>query len=402
VRGCWGTTLFNSVSLNIKNWTENNQVTLDITVKESWYLFPVPIFELADRNISVWWNEFNHDFKRTNYGMRLGYRNSTGRNDPLSALIRFGYTPNFSMSYFLPYIDRKQTLGLGVSAGYSSNREVNFNTLGNKPQFFRNVDSNIAQRRFADVSLNFRPHVLSQHKVSVGWMRSDVDSFIVNFKNREYFGEDRTQQAYFWANYGFFYDDRDLKVYPSKGVSFAFNLSKSGLRRADDVNSLTTSIQGTYYRTLTKWLRIQTLAKLKTELIRTAQPYNFQRGLGYGSSALRGYQYYVVDGLDYGYLKQSFRFRLLDRDFDFSKIFKQRLLKYIGNMPLKCYFAANFDAGFAHTPAYSSVNPLNNRALYGGGIGLDIVAYNSVLWQFEYNINHLKEHGFFLSIGAGF
>ena len=45
------TGLFNLVKINIKNWNENAQsIDLTIEVVESWYIFPLPIFNLADRN----------------------------------------------------------------------------------------------------------------------------------------------------------------------------------------------------------------------------------------------------------------------------------------------------------------------------------------------------------------
>ena len=59
------TGLFNDVEINIKAWDQEEQdVDLSVKVVESWYIFPLPIFELADRNLNVWWTEHNASLKR--------------------------------------------------------------------------------------------------------------------------------------------------------------------------------------------------------------------------------------------------------------------------------------------------------------------------------------------------
>jgi hypothetical protein len=47
------------------------RLILLVDVNERWYTFPVPIFELSDRNFNEWWQNYNHDFRRVNYGLRL-------------------------------------------------------------------------------------------------------------------------------------------------------------------------------------------------------------------------------------------------------------------------------------------------------------------------------------------
>ncbi|MFZ2904571.1 MAG: POTRA domain-containing protein, partial [Cyclobacteriaceae bacterium] len=40
----------------------NGLLDLLIEVQERWYTFPVPIFQLSDRNFNEWWENYNHDF----------------------------------------------------------------------------------------------------------------------------------------------------------------------------------------------------------------------------------------------------------------------------------------------------------------------------------------------------
>src|SRR5687767_3239840 len=53
--------LFNEVDLNIKEWdTEKREIDIVIEFSESWYIYAVPIAEIADRNFNVWWTTYNH------------------------------------------------------------------------------------------------------------------------------------------------------------------------------------------------------------------------------------------------------------------------------------------------------------------------------------------------------
>ncbi|MGK0389000.1 MAG: hypothetical protein ACI94Y_001734, partial [Maribacter sp.] len=104
------TLLFLEVNMNIGNWdTEKSQVTIQIKVKETWYIYPIPIFELADRNFNVWWNQYDHSFKRVDYGVRLYYNNLSGRRDILKGVIQLGYTQKYELEYSMPFINKAKT-----------------------------------------------------------------------------------------------------------------------------------------------------------------------------------------------------------------------------------------------------------------------------------------------------
>ena len=74
------TRLFNTVEIRTME-LEENKIDVLIDLSERWYTFPSPIFELSDRNFNEWWTNYNHDFKRVNYGLRLYQFNMRGRNE---------------------------------------------------------------------------------------------------------------------------------------------------------------------------------------------------------------------------------------------------------------------------------------------------------------------------------
>ena len=396
------TNLFNVVKLNVKDWSDDNHATVVIEVVEAWFFYPVPIFELADRNFNVWWNTYHRALDRTNYGGRLSFLNATGRRDPIYANVQFGYTPRVALSYELPFINRRQTIGLFAGGLYAVNREVNYATVGNHQIFIKDSTQNLSQRINFEVGMTLTPELLSRHVWTLGFAQQIVDTSVINRSNQDFFLDNRTRQRYFWLSYNYSHDTRNIRPYPTNGHLASVNLTKFGLLGSDDVDALNLNLRWAQYIPLSKRFSLEVVGKAKTALIRGQQPYNFQRGLGYGQDFVRGYEYYVVDGYDYGLSKNSLRFQLFDRDFDLTKKAKWKILNSFKTLPLKAFLTFNFDAGYSYTPQYSAVNPLNNRILYGGGIGFDILAYYTFHWRFEYSFNHLGEGNLFFSYRAAF
>ena len=396
------TNMFNDVKINVKNWTFDDKVSIVISVVERWFFFPIPIFELADRDFNVWWKEQQHDLRRTNYGIRLTHSNFTGRRDPLSALIQFGYTPKFSLSYSFPYFDKKQTTGAFVNYLYSTNREIGYATVDNRVVFFRNPLKSISTRLSYSGGITYSPGLFDKHVLTFGYSKQTLDTSITASLNRDYFLDSRTIQAYSWLSYNYSNDTRDFKPYPMKGHFMSLNVHKAGLFKLDNAYTLNLSMRWSQYTKLTKKISLEMVARGKTTLTRQAQPYNFQKGVGYGGDYIRGYELYVVDGYDFGILKNSLRFQLIDRDYDFSRYMKRKWLKGWEILPIKMFLNGNFDIGYSYTPQYKPLNNFNNRLLYGGGIGLDFLAYHGMLWQFEYSFNHKGQGGFYLHYQSNF
>jgi outer membrane protein assembly factor BamA len=403
------TNLFNVVKMNVKNWksgtTAFDTISIAIEVVERWYFYPVPIFELADRNLNVWWNEHRRDMSRTNYGLRLIHGNVRGRRDPLSFLIQFGYTQKFSLAYSMPYINKAQTLGLSGSFSYATNHEIGFATINDTLKFIKDPKDIISKRLNFNIGLTYAKGLYTLHHWSIGSSKQDLGAFItdsLNRLNRDYFIDNSAKQQYNWLSYHFSHDTRDIRPYPKRGHLAHIDLLKSGILISDDVNSFEMSARWIQFIPLSKKLIFEYLLKAKTNFVRTEQPYNFQRALGYGADLVRGYESYVVDAYDFFLSRNSLHFELFDKDLDLTPIFQPKILESWRSLPLKMYLSANFDFAYSNHPFASPANRLNNRWLYGGGIGLDILAYYSMVWRLEYSVNHLGQRGFYVRYGSGF
>ena len=126
------------------------------------------------------------------------------------------------------------------------------------------------------------------------------------------------------------------------------------------------------------------------------QAYINQRGLGYGENYLRGLEYYVIDGVATALVKSTVKKKIIAFNIPF-RLFPKLFTK----IPFTMYAKSYADFGFAYTKKSYSTN-LNNRLLYSGGFGIDILTLYDINLRFEYSFNQLKENGLFLHNQSGF
>lgn len=388
------TGLFSSANITFKNWqAESGKIHLLIVVEEAWYIYPIPVFELADRNFNVWWVEQNRSLQRINFGMDFAHLNISGQMDRLKVEAKFGYTRKYELAYSLPYINRAKTMGLSAEVSFSRNRELNYATVGNKQQFFKLEDQFIYQRFSSGIDLSYRPRIKNFHSLYVGFRQNKIDEIIAKELNPEFFLEGRELQRYFNIGYRFVYDNRDVRPYPWKGDLFYFIAEKDGLGLFGDRNGLTFWTGISHFQPFGKRWSLASGLKFKYSAIRQPQPYNDNRALGFGEHSLHGYEYYIVDGLDLALLKSSLHFSLWEGNLNFGRIVP---ISAFRKMPLRLFLSLNNDLGYANSPFNTLENPLNNRLMWGGGLGFDIVIYYDKVFQIEYSFNDLLENGLFL------
>lgn len=390
------TGLFNRAAITFKSWEgQTNKVQLLITLEESWYLYPIPIFELADRNFNVWWVEQKRSLDRLNFGVEFTHLNFSGRRDKLKLTAKYGYTRNYGLRYSLPYINKQQTIGLAAGISFSQNREINYATSGNKQIFYRDSDKFLYKRLNADAALTYRPALQATHIFLLSYHYNQIAEEIAQDFNPDFFLQGRYIQRYLSAAYVFTYENRDVRPYPMKGNYVYFSVEKDGLGFSDDRNALTMHLGYEHYLRLGRPWSLGGRFRVKTSLIRDQQPYNDNRAMGFGRHYLHGYEYYVVDGLDMAYAKTLLRWQFLDHTVNFGKVMP---LQAFRRMPVKLFLTLNNDFGFVNDPYATPDNALNNRLLWGAGLGLDVVLFFDKVIQIEYSVNHLWETGLFLHL----
>ncbi|HFC00477.1 MAG TPA: hypothetical protein ENJ53_06690 [Phaeodactylibacter sp.] len=395
------TGLFSKAKINIKNWdTETNQITVSIDLREMWYIYPFYIFELADRNFNVWWQEQGRSLKRVNYGGRFVYTNLTGRRDLLKAVVQFGYTKKFELSYNLPMIANSRNLGVFAEIHYSNRKEIAYITEKSKLLFKKQAGEPLLLQRFrVGGGVSYRQGADIYHTAKIIFSDNWIGDTISQVLNPDYFLNSRNRQRHFTLQYDFTIDKRDVKAYPKSGNFLSIFLQKDGVGFFDDVSTFAAT--GTYAHYFSFGKKITFGAKLKGRytFTREEQPYTHVSALGYLPNYLRGYELYVMDGMDYFYTKSHLRFQLFNREINWGKYM---FIPQFRLMPVKVYFAINNDIGYANAPFNGERSTLSNQWLWGRGVGLDFVVFHDKIWQFEYSFNHLGEHGFFLHFEFSF
>lgn len=392
------TGLFTRATIRYKDWkAETNRVTLMIETEEAWYIYPVPAFQLADRNFNVWWVDHNASLRRTIFGLDFTHLNTTGRGDRLKFSFQLGYTQRYRLRYNTRALNKAQTLGLNASFSYSQNREVNYATVENRQVFYDNEEDINYHRFQGDLTFSYRPKFLKRHDFRLGFRHNEITDKIADELNPDFFLNGRAQQRFAILEYFFSYDNRDNRGYPMAGRYYSASLEKDGLGIYSDRNGLTSEFEYHFYKNLTQKLNLGVVSKLKYSFIRSQQPYNDNRAIGFSGNSLRGYEFYIVDGLDMLLLNTHFKYPILNFEINLGRLMPLQAFRRI---PIRMNFSAHNDFGYVNNPYEKAVNPFNNRLLWGTGFGIDTIFYFDFVLTLEYSFNHLGESGIFLNFNS--
>ena len=380
----FNTSLFIDVAIIVTNNT-GDIISLKIDVKERWYLFPVPYFTLADRNFNQWWTTENKDPTRVNYGIQFTQYNLSGNNDALNLWLINGYSKQVSFRYNLPFFNKSLKHGLNVGYSYLTQKELNDSTNFSKQLFIKSNNFLMSFSR-ADITYSFRPDQKWRHYISASYTNQWISDTVLK-STSNYFPNNRNQIQFYNLSYRFRYLNLDYNAYPTKGYSFEGYIYKRFFDR--DLNLWQFGLSGLYVKPLMKkaFLKLSAAATVKTP---NNNSYFGKSLFGYSSFTLRGLEYYVIDG-DAGALGQATVTQ---------EIFKNTIHTYLNSknynkIPFRYFLKLYGDIGYAHS-SYPGNSLLNNRLLYTGGIGLDIVSIYDFVFKIELSYNQLGTQGLYL------
>ena len=385
------TALFHEVVVSLKEF-HGHEVYISIDVKERWYIFPVPYFKPVDRNLSEWAKQ-GYGISRVNYGLKLSCYNFTGRNDRLKIWLITGYTKQFQFQYDLPYFDKALKHGIRFNFSYGTNKEVNYSTINDQQQFFKDTLSNAVLSKQYNFGLEFtyRPYIKTRNTFRLNYVYQNIDTAVLN-RNPEYFSNGLTSVSFPELSYRLEYFDVDYIPYPRKGLTGEVQLIKRGLN--DKMNMWQLSYKGGKYIALTPKtsFSLQSTGLLRLPL---RQAYINQRLFGYGDFYLRGLEKYVVDGVAGLMVRNTLQREILH--FNILSPFNTSVQK----IPFQFYLKTYVDAGYSYNKQ-SIDNRLVNRLLYTGGLGIDMITLYDLVLRFEYSFNQLGQHGFFFHVKNDF
>ncbi|HKR05623.1 MAG TPA: BamA/TamA family outer membrane protein [Bacteroidia bacterium] len=385
------TSLFNFVEIyDQPDANDSSETFVIVRMTERWYLFPLPIFELVDRNFNEWW--LTKDFSRTNYGAYIVRENFLGRKQSLQLLVRLGYSQKLGLYYSIPYINKKQQDGLSFSFSFTRNHEISYGDSSNKTLFFKDEDVFIRKQFSSGIRLTHRSGIHDYYSYLAEYQDNTIADTVVAL-NSDYFLHGTNEEKLITLSFVFSRDHRDFKIYPLKGYYFDFSVTKQGLgilKDEPDLLSLSSSVRK-FWELSPRW---HFAAGVKGKLSgQSFAPYYNSRGLGYGNDFVRGYEYYVINGQNYAVFKSNIKFTLIPEKVVHIKFVP---LEKFNRIPFAFYLNVFADMGYAKDRQFYFNNPLANSFLFGTGLGLDYVTYYDMVFRLEYSYNKSGEHGVFL------
>jgi outer membrane protein assembly factor BamA len=387
----YNTRLFNDVIVAVKSFT-GYKVSIQVDVKERWYIFPLPYLKPVDRNLAAWADK-NYSLSRLNYGLKFSWYNFTGRNDKLKLWLITGYSRQLQFSYEQPYADKKLQRGYIAGFSYARFKEINASTLNNE-QYFINTDSAPFAGRYLNEQWNgyigytYRPAIRTRHVIQLGFSYNKIDSAIAT-ANPKYFNNNKKAIYYPELSYTVTYNKIDYVAYPLKGFLGEAGVIKKGIN--SDMNSWELYTKDIWARKLAHktWYNLYAYGSLKLPF---DQPFYNSRQLGYSDLYLRGLERYVVDGVAAALVRNTFKREIAS--FMVPTYLRSRSHDVV---PFKIYLKAYGDIGYVYNKNFPG-NSLVNRMLYTAGTGLDVVTLYDFVFRVEYSFNQLGQNGLFLHI----
>lgn len=375
---------------------DSSSIGVYFTVSERWYTFPIPILEVADRNINEWWTDRNRDLRRLDYGMAFNQFNFTGRNDDLKIVAQGGFTQKFEAFYRLPYIDRKQRNGITLGASYSTNKNVAYTTEDNKLKFTGLAEEVLRTRMYAGIQYVHRQRYYSFFRTDIRYNQNQVADTIV-LLNRMYLPNGNRQISFISMSVQYTYDKRDIAPYPLKGYFFQTRVEGLGLGVSSDVDQYSLVAEYAKYWALSgRWYAAARVEGKTSTPAR--QAYLLQRGLGYGSDLVRGFERNVIDGQQTALLRTALRYRVWGKVVQWGKAMP---LEQFRSMPFAIYLKGFWDAGYVHDAFPVPGNQrFANRPIHGTGVGVDLVTYYDLVFRVECAVNSFGIGGIFFNFMA--
>ncbi len=387
--------LFNTVTVRAVDMGDRT-VDLLVEVTERWYLFPIPLVDLGDRNFNDWWQNHGHKWDRINYGVRLYKYNFRGRNETLRFHVQFGFVRRFEIYYRIPYLDRKQRHGLSFDVDYSETKNLSVRTLEHKQQFLKSEEVLRESNGFG-ITYSYRKSFYQTHSFRFDY-RNNVVNDTVPQLNPDYYLNAANRMEFPALTYAFTSDHRDIQAYPLKGYYLRAGAVYYGLGLSNDIDKLDLTASYARYADLKKafYFSNQTTGYLSTT---SKQPYPTYPALGYRNLFARGYELYLIEGQQYLINKSTLKKKIFQREWHVEGM----PLEQFKHFPFAVYAKVYGDLAYVRNfPDYEQNNLFTNRLIVGYGAGLDFVMAYDAVFRIEYSINHLGNGGFFFHVKREF
>jgi len=361
-----------------------------ISVKERWYLIPGFSIQYADQNFNTWFVKENHDLRRITGGLTVTDKNFRGNLEQLAVTVQEGYSQGLGLSYLRPYVNKGQTRGIGFSINISQGSQAFYQTDSNKLLYTGTYSGPIIWRKFnAGITYIYRPAYASKHTFRLGFTDYSINDTILKL-NPDYFANGSNKAIFLELSYRYELNHVDNWNYSLTGHKLvATGVVRQGFEGIN-FQSFAKVEAGIFRNPLPGWY---CSAIFRGRLMFPQdQPYDFRGALGTQTDYVRGYEYYIIDGTNYGILRLDLKREIFNKTYSLP-------VNYFTAIPVRIYPKIFADAGYVDNPVPGN-SFLNNRLLYSAGIGVDIITLYDLKFRFEFAWNHLGQNGLYLHFNS--
>lgn len=360
--------LFNRVDIGHR--VEGDSAVITIQVHERWYIFPVPLFGMRDR-----------DWSKLYYGLGVVHNNFRGRNEKLWAGFALGYDPWVSLFYSNPSILGRNDIFLESQAIFARTQ--------NKSVFSLGEETNFNEYRYAlDFIVGKRFTLYSTLSLLVGYRGLRLSEYVPGHTvSTDGF------DSYLLAGVTFRYDTRDLFEYPMSGTHFRTSVFKSGFGEGE-VDNLRVNIDARRYVPLSGRISIAARAMTSMALGRRI-PRHSHVYIGYDEK-IRGHFKSIFEGENSMLGSLEARFRLFGPDYI---EWKSALAPEFSVLRYGLNAALFFDTG---TTWFRSEDLGSLKPVKGFGGGLHFLLPYSLVFRVEYAFNERYEGEFIFDLNVSF
>ncbi|HMN25385.1 MAG TPA: BamA/TamA family outer membrane protein [Ignavibacteriaceae bacterium] len=331
---------------------------LTIEVAETWYFYPIPFLDARDG-----------DLKKLTYGVFLRMMNFRGRNEDLTATVRVGYDPLFSLGYYNPNTIGNENIFVGARVGYAdiSNRSVIAEYLYGKPFSQKSISANL--------TIGKRFGLFNRFYINTGYNYIETPFYISGINA----SGDRIDNLVD-LGIGFEHDTRDLIQFPTDGIFSSITYVQRGLG-LDNINYGIARIDFREYRELFEKLISKWRFTSRFTVGKDVPYYDYSRLDG--GQKIRGHYNEKYEGNDYYFGSTEFYYPIikeLNIDLTFLPIIPDALLSYRVGFYTQI-FAETGLAKLRDEPF--AINKFNSG--YGFGITLLILPYQVLRVEAAFN-----------------
>jgi outer membrane protein assembly factor BamA len=392
----FNTALFNQVLITAsESKSDSSILNIRIDLKERFYIIPVPVFDLYDRNYKVWSKVYHRDPTRIRYGVLFKYKNFTGRRDQLGINFLSGFDKEISFNYSQPFADHRLKQGFGLNGGYIKRIGVTYNDSANAglprkicaacptPDFklFYSEDY------FAGANYQYRNGIYDRHIINLIYYNSKVADTIIR-ANKDYFLNGINKTGFLDFNYNYSYTKVDYFAYPLTGSQFF-----AGLKKRFSYDGLG---QLLVYGIAARYFQLQNNLYCGFQLTGSARfnknekSFFNLRTADLANGNIRGLEEYLILSKYDISSRNSLRYKFLDYNLRIPIKIKNHEL-----IPVKLYARLFADAAYVYLPGARS-SELHNKLLKTGGFAIDLVTIYDLVWRFELSYNKLARLSFFI------